>query len=208
MTSQFISGIKDVIDQYDAFIIDLWGVIHNGKKPYPCALETLRNLKELKNFHGIIIPGGFGKRGVEGKIKAINFVRKNNIPFLGLCYGMQLATIEFARNVCNLPDAHTTEINPKTSKPVICTMAEQVIKIKEKNMGGSMRLGAFDCKLHPNSLSGKLYGTEKISERHRHRYEVNQKFIHEIEAGGLVISGTSPDGRLVEYIEAPKRRIF
>ena len=166
------------------------------------------NLKELKNFHGIIVPGGFGKRGVEGKIKAINFVRKNNIPFLGLCYGLQLATIEFARNVCGLYDAHTTEINPKTSKPVICTMAEQVEKIKEKNMGGSMRLGAYDCKLSPGSLSRKLYGVEKISERHRHRYEVNNEFREKLKAKGLLIAGVNPKQDLVEIIELPKHKFF
>src|SRR3989344_912260 len=166
------------------------------------------SLKELKNFHGIIVPGGFGKRGVEGKIKAINFVRKNNIPFLGLCYGLQLATIEFARNVCGLSDAHTTEINPKTTKPVICTMAEQVIKIKEKNMGGSMRLGAYECKLNPESLSRKLYGADKISERHRHRYEVNNEFRGKLETKGLLIAGGNPKQDLVEIIELPKHKFF
>ncbi len=166
------------------------------------------NLKELKKFDGVIVPGGFGKRGVEGKIKAINFVRKNNIPFLGLCYGLQLATIEFARNVCGLSDAHTTEINPKTLKPVICTMAEQVTKIKEKNMGGSMRLGAYECKLNPESLSRKLYGTEKISERHRHRYEVNNDFRNQLEAKGLLVAGINTKQDLVEIIELPKYKFF
>ena len=167
-----------------------------------------KTVEELKNYHGVIVPGGFGKRGVEGKIKAINFVRENNIPFLGLCYGLQLATIEFARNVCGMADAHTTEINPKTSKPVICTMAEQVKKIKEKNMGGSMRLGACDCKLHPESLSRKLYGADKISERHRHRYEVNNNFIKQLGAKGLLVAGVNPKQNLVEIIELPKHKFF
>jgi len=165
-------------------------------------------VEELKNCHGVIVPGGFGKRGIEGKIKAINYLRKNNIPFLGLCYGLQLATIEFARNVCGLPDAHTTEINPKTSNPVICTMAEQVEKIKEKNMGGSMRLGACDCRLHPESLSRKLYGTDKVSERHRHRYEVNNNFRKQLEAEGLLVAGVNPKQNLVEIIELPKHKFF
>ena len=167
-----------------------------------------KTVEELKNYHGVIVPGGFGKRGIEGKIKVINFVRENNIPFLGLCYGLQLATIEFARNVCGMADAHTTEINSKTSKPVICTMAEQVIKIKEKNMGGSMRLGACDCKLHPESLSRKLYGTDKISERHRHRYEVNNNFRKQLEAKGLLVAGVNPKQNLVEIIELPKHKFF
>ena len=167
-----------------------------------------KNLEDLKNFQGIIVPGGFGKRGVEGKIKVINFVRENGIPFLGLCYGLQLATIEFARNVCGMIDAHTTEVNPKTSKPVICTMAEQVMKIKEKNMGGSMRLGACDCKLHPESLSRKLYGLDKISERHRHRYEVNNNFRKQLETRGLLIAGMNPKQNLVEIIEIPDHKFF
>ncbi len=165
-------------------------------------------VEELKNYHGIIVPGGFGRRGVEGKIKAIKFARENNLPFLGLCYGLQLATIEFARNVCGLSDAHTTEINPKTSKPVICTMAEQVVKIEEKNMGGSMRLGACGCKLHSGSLSRKLYGADKISERHRHRYEVNNNFRKQLEAKGLLVAGINSKQNLVEIIELPKHKFF
>ncbi|MEK7076311.1 MAG: gamma-glutamyl-gamma-aminobutyrate hydrolase family protein [Patescibacteria group bacterium] len=121
---------------------------------------------------------------------------------------MQLATIEFARNICGLTDAHTTEINPKTAKPVICTMAEQVEKIKEKDMGGSMRLGACDCKLHSESLSRKLYGTDKISERHRHRYEVNNNFRKQLEAKGLLVAGINPKQNLVEIIELPKHKFF
>jgi len=167
-----------------------------------------KNSEELRSFQGVIVPGGFGKRGVEGKIKVINFVRENNIPFLGLCYGMQLATIEFARNVCGLSDAHTTEINPKTSKPVICKMAEQVERLKARDMGGSMRLGAYDCKLNPESLSRKLYGTDKISERHRHRYEVNNDFTKQLEAKGLLVAGINSKQNLVEIIEIPKHKFF
>lgn len=160
-------------------------------------------LNELKAFDGVIVPGGFGKRGIEGKIMAINFVRENNIPFLGLCYGLQLAVVEFARHVCGLKEAHTTEIDPATKYPVIHTMAEQVRKIAEKNMGGSMRLGAYPCQLAKNSLSAKLYGTLLISERHRHRYEVNNKYRKILEQKGLLIAGHNPQHNLVEVIELP-----
>ncbi|MEK7195143.1 MAG: CTP synthase, partial [Patescibacteria group bacterium] len=166
-----------------------------GRKPEITWLDAEQYEKnpkavaELANFDGIIVPGGFGKRGVEGKIRAINFARTKNIPFLGLCYGLQLAVIEFARNVCKLSGAHTTEVEPKTSHPVICTMAEQIEKLKEKKMGGSMRLGAYPCKLHPESASRKLYGADKIFERHRHRYEVNNDYIAKFQNKGLLVAG-------------------
>ena len=165
-------------------------------------------IKELANFDGIIVPGGFGKRGVEGKIKAINFARTKNIPFLGLCYGLQLAVIEFTRNMCKLNDAHTTEVNSQTKHPVICTMAEQVERLKARDMGGSMRLGSYLCKLHPDSLSRKLYDMDKISERHRHRYEVNNSYVKKLEAKGLLIAGMNPRENLVEIVEIPKHKFF
>ncbi len=165
-------------------------------------------LEELKRYDGVIVPGGFGKRGVEGKIKAINFVRTRNIPFLGFCYGLQLAVVEFARNMCKMDGAHTTEIDQATTKPVVCTMAEQEIKIAEKKMGGTMRLGAYSCKLAQNSLSAKLYGSNLISERHRHRYEVNNKYIKILERKGLLIAGINPKQNLVEIIEIPKNKFF
>ena len=173
------------------------------------------SLEELKNFDGIIIPGGFGKRGVEGKIAAIKYARENNIPFLGLCYGLQLAVVEFARNVCGLKDAHTTEVNPDTSRPVICTMPDQLVNMQEKKMGGSMRLGAYKCKLHPKSISYKLYSTNHkltpnfltpnflISERHRHRYEINNRYRLKLEKEGLLVAGINPQRKLVEIIELP-----
>lgn len=167
--------------------------------------KTPMAVEELKNFDGVIIPGGFGKRGVEGKIMAINYIRNNNIPFLGLCYGLQLAVVEFARNVCGMEDAHTTEVNPKTPEPVICTMPEQEVNIKNKKMGGSMRLGAYKCKLDKNSQSRKLYGVDAISERHRHRYEVNNKYRDVFEKNGLLIAGLNPQKVLVEIIELPLR---
>jgi CTP synthase len=162
-------------------------------------------LEELKGFDGIIIPGGFGKRGIEGKIAVINYVRENNIPFLGLCYGLQLAVVEFARNVCGLKGAHTVEVDPATKFPVITTMPEQLVNIKENRMGGSMRLGAYSCKLNPNSISSRLYGRNTISERHRHRYEVNNDYRSKLEEEGLLIAGINPDRDLAEIIEIPVR---
>ncbi|MBI2065115.1 MAG: CTP synthase [Candidatus Yanofskybacteria bacterium] len=166
------------------------------------------NLEELKNFDGVIVPGGFGKRGVEGKILVINYLRNNNIPFLGLCYGLQMAVVEFARNVCGMNDAHTTEVNPKTSNPVITTMSEQLVNIKEKKMGGSMRLGAYSCRLAKGSIARNLYGKDIISERHRHRYEVNNDYIKDLEKQGLRVSGINPQRNLVEIVELPEHKFF
>ena len=165
-------------------------------------------LRELKKFDGIIVPGGFGKRGVEGKIKTIKFVRENNIPFLGLCYGLQMAVIEFARNVCGLADAHTTEIKPNTTQPVISTMSDQVEKIKGKNMGASMRLGSYLCQLTDDSYTRELYGKSVIHERHRHRYEVNNDFRADLEKHGLRVAGTNVERKLVEIIELPEHPFF
>jgi len=170
--------------------------------------NDLSALEELKNFNGIIIPGGFGKRGVEGKISVIRFARENNIPFLGLCYGLQLAVIEFARNVCGLKGAHTTEVDPGTPKPVICTMPDQLVNIKEKKMGGSMRLGAYHCRLNPQSKSYSLYASKLISERHRHRYEVNNNYRLRLEKNGMLLAGVNPQRQLVEVIELPNHKFF
>jgi len=169
--------------------------------------KTPAALEELKKLDGVIVPGGFGSRGVEGKILAINYVRNNNIPFLGLCYGFQLAVVEFARNVCGLDDAHTTEVNKNTPYPVITTMPDQIAKIKEKNLGGSMRLGGYKCRLVKDSLSHKLYGKDLISERHRHRYEVNNDYVKKLEAKGLKVAGINPERKLVEIIEFPLQSI-
>lgn len=154
--------------------------------------------KMLKGVSGVLIPGGFGDRGVEGKILAIQYARENNIPLLGLCLGMQLSVIEFARNVCGYKTAHSTEFKKKTSYPVVSLLEEQR---KVKNMGGSMRLGAYPCKLKKGTKAYKAYGKENISERHRHRYEFNNKYRKEMEDKGLVFSGTSPDNSLVEMVE-------
>ncbi|MDP3779041.1 MAG: CTP synthase [bacterium] len=165
-------------------------------------------LKELEKYDGIIVPGGFGSRGIEGKIKAIGHCRTHNIPYLGLCYGLQLAVIEFARNVCGLKDAHTTEVNPHTKHPVIDTLPEQLIHIKEHHMGGSMRLGDYACEVALGTKSFRLYGTQHIIERHRHRYEVNNEFRGILEKHGLVYAGINPERNLVEIIELAKHPYF
>ncbi len=161
-------------------------------------------IASLKEFDGIIIPGGFGSRGIEGKIKAIQYLRENKIPFLGLCYGMQLAVIEFARNVLKLKDAHTTEINRDTKNPVIDIMPEQKKNLEDSNYGATMRLGAYPAVLKKGTIANAAYKKNKISERHRHRWEVNPAYIKKIESAGLVFSGTSPDGKLMEIIELPR----
>lgn len=165
-------------------------------------------IEELKKYNGIIIPGGFGSRGIEGKIKAINYARVNKIPYFGLCYGMQCAVIEYARNELGWSDANTTEIDKSTTHPVIHTMEDQVSKIEEKKYGGTMRLGAYPCKLSPDTFSNKAYGISEISERHRHRYEFNNEYRDELETAGLVIAGTSPDDQLVEIVEVKDHPFF
>lgn len=159
--------------------------------------------KELKNIDAIIVPGGFGSRGTEGKINAIRVARENNIPFLGLCYGLQLATIEYARNMCNLNDANSTEINPETKNPIVYILPGQE---NIENKGGTLRLGKQKANLKENSIVHKLYGCCNAEERHRHRYEVNPYYHKVLEENGLMLSGLSPDGRLVEYIELPKEK--
>ena len=163
------------------------------------------NISEsLKDLDGIIVPGGFGSRGIEGKIRVITYCRKNDVPYLGLCYGLQLAVVEFARNVCGLK-AHTTEIEKNTSEPVIDILPD---KKNLKDMGGTLRLGAYPAKLKKGTLVHSLYGTEEVSERHRHRYEVNPKYHKILEEKGLVLSGLSPDGQLVEFIELANHPYF
>lgn len=176
----------------------------------------IRKVSELKNYDGIIVPGGFGESGIEGVIMAIEFARKNKIPYLGLCYGMQLAVIEYARNVIGWKNAHTAEINPESNHLIIDIMPEQKKLIEEGKYGATMRLGAYPAVLKkgtqayeaylsalPDGVSTKVGGALEISERHRHRYEVNPEYIEEIEKAGMVFSGTSPDGRLMEIAELP-----
>ena len=166
--------------------------------------EEKSKLKTLKKFDGVIIPGGFGSRGVEGKIRAIRFCRENKIPYFGLCYGMQLAVIEYARDVVGLADAHTTEANQKTSAPIVDIMPEQKENLRKKNFGATMRLGHYEAKIRPNTLASAAYGKESVLERHRHRYEVNPEYIGQLEKAGMIFSATSPDGVLMEIAELPK----
>ena len=163
-----------------------------------------KSVSELKNYDGIIVPGGFGETGIEGKIAAIKFARENKIPYFGLCYGMQLMTVEYARNVADLKGAHTTEIDTKSPHPVIAILPEQIEKLAKKNYGGTMRLGAYPCELKIGSIAAEAYGKGNISERHRHRFEVNPDYIERLEQAGLVFSGKSPSGRLMEIAELPK----
>lgn len=167
-----------------------------------------KSLVELKKFDGIIVPGGFGNRGVEGKIKAIQYCRENKIPFLGLCLGLQLSVIEFARNICGLKDATSAEFKTKSKNHIIDVMPEQKVLLKEKRYGGTMRLGAYNCKLKPETISFKAYGQTNISERHRHRYEVNNDYREILEKNGMVFSGINPEKDLVEIIEIPSHPFF
>jgi len=162
-------------------------------------------LKVLKKYDGIFVPYGFGPRGAEGKISAISFARKNDIPFLGICYGFQLAVVEFARNVCGLKQATSTEINPNTSEGVVDLMPEQK-EVEWK--GATMRLGAHKILVKKGSLAHKLYGTAEIFQRHRHRFEVNMNYLKTLEKGGLIFSGESTDGRRMEILELPEKFFF
>ena len=159
----------------------------------------------LGDVDGVLVPGGFGSRGIEGKITAIQYARENQIPFLGLCLGMQLAIVEYARNVIGYSDAHTVEFDPDTTHPVIALMPDQNGIV---DIGGTLRLGSYPCILAKDSLAYQLYGTETIHERHRHRYEVNNDFRDALVAGGLRLSGISPDGRIVEMCEIPSHPFF
>lgn len=161
---------------------------------------------ELKKYQGIIVPGGFGESGIEGKLKAIQFAREHQIPYFGLCYGMQLAVVEYARNVLGLVDANTTEINPKTANPVIDIMPDQKQKLAEGNYGGSMRLGLYPATIKKGTVAYEAYGATTIKERHRHRFEVNFEYVEALEKAGLVFSGVSPSGKLMEIAELPRSK--
>lgn len=186
--SAYKLGVKAVISTINALDFE-------NKKP---------NYKTLDKYDGILVPGGFGETGIEGKLNVIKYAREKKIPYFGLCYGMQLMTIEFARNVLGLEDANTSEINPNSKNLIIDIMPDQKKKLEEKNYGGSMRLGAYEAKLEKGTIAREAYGTDSILERHRHRYEVNPEFIERIEKGGLVFSGKSPNGSLMEIAELPR----
>ena len=204
-----IALVGKYVELHDAYISVAEALKHAGYK-YNTKVninwvdsETLEgdnvNLKEVfKNSKGILVPGGFGTRGTNGKIKAINYARTNKIPFLGICLGMQLAVIEFAQNVLKLEDATSTEFDPVCKNPVIDLMADQKAV---SNMGGTLRLGNYECTLVPNTLASKIYKTDKILERHRHRYEFNNKYKNQLEEKGMIFSGINEANNLVEIIE-------
>ena len=204
------------IDQPDAYLsvseaLRAGGFAHATKvnlKWVPSdACETPEGaLEQLGDLHAICVPGGFGVRGIEGKLGALRFARENGIPTLGLCLGMQCMVIEYARNVAGLEGASSSEFDPETPVPVIATMAEQTQHIDGGDLGGTMRLGLYEAALAEGSLAAELYGASSASERHRHRYEVNNAYRDEIASAGLAFSGTSPDQQLVEYVELPRDR--
>ena len=163
-------------------------------------------LEELSSLNGVIIPGGFGYRGIEGKIEAIKYIRENKIPFLGICLGLQCAVIEFARNVCNIKDANSSEFSQSSKNLVIDLLPDQ--NLEKDDVGASMRLGTYPCKIQNGSVSKSIYKDEVIYERHRHRYEVNNKYRDQLAEGGLVFSGLSPDNNLVEMIELKDHPYF
>lgn len=211
----FGTGAFTLSDSYISVIEALkhaaWGV---QRKPELVYLDTEkyerepRYLRELRKLDGVVVPGGFGERGVEGKIRVIEFCRRRGIPFLGLCYGMHLAVVAFARNAAGLRDAHTTEVDSKTKHPVIDVLPEQRANIQDKRLGGSMRLGTYACRLIPGTRAARAYGKEIVYERHRHRYELNNAFRPALERAGLVVSGVNPERGLVEIIELKRHPFF
>ena len=162
-----------------------------------------KRLKELKQFDGILVPGGFGSTGIDGKLKVIEYARKNKIPYFGICYGMQLAVLEYAQNVLKLSDASTAEINPKAKNLIVDIMPDQKINLENGKMGGTMRLGEYEAVIKKGTIAHKAYGSDKVIERHRHRYEINPDYIAGLEEKGLVFSGVSPDKRRMEIMELP-----
>ena len=211
-----IALVGKYVELHDAYLSVKESLMHAGYKYFTkinikwVDAETLEdskiNLKKVfKDSKGILVPGGFGSRGIEGKIKAIEYARKNNIPFLGLCLGMQLAVIEFARNVCGVEDVFSTEFDPLCKNPIIDLMSDQKSVI---NMGGTLRLGNYECTIKKGTLAYEDYNTVKIMERHRHRYEFNNKYKSLLEENGMVFSGINEKADLVEMIEIPKHKHF
>ena len=211
-----IALVGKYVELHDAYISVVESLKHAGYKyKYKVNInwvdsESLEkdsvDLKEVfKNSKGILVPGGFGSRGINGKIKAINYARTNNIPFLGICLGMQLAVIEFARNVVGLEDASSTEFDATCETPIIDLMADQKSIV---NMGGTLRLGNYECTIRENTLAYSLYGKKEVLERHRHRYEFNNKYKEILEEKGMVFSGINEKSNLVEIIELPQLKYF
>lgn len=209
-----IGLIGKYVELQDAYKSILEGLIHAGAMN-ECKVEvrnihsehlTLENaVEKLTNLDAILVAPGFGSRGIEGKIEAIRYAREKNIPFFGICLGMQMACVEFARNVLHMDKAHSTEMNPDTDQGVIAMMEEQK---KITQMGGTMRLGAYDCELRSDSRTAAIYGSTHISERHRHRYEFNNEYIKDYEAAGMIPVGKNPKTGLVEIVEVPTHPFF
>ncbi len=209
-----IGLIGKYVELQDAYKSILEGLIHAGAMN-ECKVEvrnihsehlTLENaVEKLTNLDAILVAPGFGSRGIEGKIEAIRYAREKNIPFFGICLGMQMACVEFARNVLHMDKAHSTEMNPDTDQGVIAMMEEQK---KITQMGGTMRLGAYDCELRSDSKTASIYGSTHISERHRHRYEFNNEYIKDYEAAGMIPVGKNPKTGLVEIVEVPTHPFF
>lgn len=206
----FDSGDFVLSDVYISILEAIkYSAYHKGIKPEitylsAVAFEDEKRLIELKHFDGILVPGGFGATGIDGKLNVIKYARTHQIPYFGICYGMQLAVVEYARSVAKLSGAHTAEIDPQSPYQVIDVLPEQKEKIALGDMGGSMRLGQYPAQIRKNSIAGKAYKTDLVFERHRHRYEVNPEYIETLENAGLYFSATSPDGRLMEIVELPR----
>jgi len=209
-----IAVVGKYIELQDAYKSVYEAIIHGGVAN-DCGVEIQKVDSEdierdgaekiLKGLNGVLVPGGFGERGIEGKIEAARYARENNIPYLGLCLGMQIATIEFARNVLKLTKAHSTEFDPNTPHPVIAMLDEQTRVTKK---GGTMRLGAQPCQLVVGTKTARFYGAFVVKERHRHRFEFNNTYRERFEKAGFVFSGQTPDGKLVEIIEHPNHPFF
>lgn len=209
-----VALVGKYIQLHDAYISVVEALKHGGIYSHTTVnikwidseTVTAENAAEIfSDVSGILVPGGFGTRGIDGKIEAIRYARTHGVPFLGLCLGMQLSIVEFARNVIGYNDAHSMELNPNTTHPVIDIMPEQ---IGIKNIGGTLRLGSYPCVLREDSKAFRLYGTKNIQERHRHRYEVNNDFRDVLKEHGMMLSGISPDGNIVEMIEIPEHPWF
>lgn len=211
----FGTGNYTLSDSYISVIESLkHAAWHNNVKP---VLEWIdseefeknpKSIQMLQSFDGILVPGGFGSRGIEGIITAITYARENNIPYFGICYGMQLACIEFARNVMKKTGAHTQEVNPKTPHPIIIINPYQEENVKKNRYGGTMRLGAYDCVITKGTHTYRAYKAERISERHRHRYEYNNEYKEEMIAAGLTIVGINPESQLAEIVELQDHPFF
>lgn len=209
-----VALVGKYIQLHDAYISVVEALKHGGIYSHTTVnikwidseTVTAENADEIfRDVSGILVPGGFGHRGVEGKIEAIRYARTHKIPYLGLCLGMQLAIVEFARNVLGYNDAHSIELNPDTTHPVIHIMPDQ---IGVEDIGGTLRLGSYPCILKEGTLARHLYGKEEIHERHRHRYEVNNDYREDLVKGGMTLCGLSPDNRIVEMIEIPDHPWF